>query len=135
MPSVVDNHSQRFIRFCITGGVATFVHVCVYVLMVEVFAMDEVRACVPAFCVATIVGYSINRTWTFRSEGSHTEMLPRYFVVAITGLLLNVVITYVVVDRLLYWYGIALIIAIVTVPLFTFSLNHLWTFRAARQTR
>ena len=55
-------------------------------------------------------------------------LLPRFAVVAVAGLLLNVSITYAVVDVGGYWYGYALLAVVTVVPLLTFLLSRFWVF-------
>jgi putative flippase GtrA len=55
-------------------------------------------------------------------------MLPRYATVALVGLALNIVITFVVVNIGGYWYGYALLAVISTVPAVSFLLSKYWAF-------
>jgi putative flippase GtrA len=48
--------------------------------------------------------------------------------VAVSGLLMNVAITYVVVDILAAWYAIALVLVVTLVPTVTFWLSRKWVF-------
>lgn len=120
-----------FVRFGIVGVAATFIHVAVFSLLVELFGVAPVAASVPAFATAMLASYGVNRRWTFRAQGSHRAHLPRYALVASTGLGLNVLITYVVVNLLGYWYGLALAFVVTMVPAATFLLNRNWAFKTA----
>ena len=86
-----------------------------------------------SFCVALIVSYGLNYHWTFKSSGAHRVMLPRYATVALVGLALNVVITFVMVNMGGYWYGYALLAVISTVPVVSFLLSKYWAFGTGRQ--
>ncbi len=121
---------QALIRFAISGGLATLTHVTVFVLLVEWLQLRPLYASVPAFLAAVGVSYGLNFRWTFDADGPHRIMLPRYLLVAVTGLLLNLLITYMVVDVGHHWYGYALAAIVVLVPLVTFSLSKLWVFKA-----
>lgn len=120
-----------FVRFGIVGVASTFIHVAVFSLLVELFGVAPVAASVPAFFTAMLASYGVNRRWTFEAQGSHRAHLPRYAVVALTGLGLNVLITYVVVNLLGYWYGLALAFVVTVVPVATFLLNRNWAFKIA----
>ena len=120
-------------RFAITGGLATAVHATVFVICVEWLGVDPVAAVVPAFLIALTVSYGLNYRWTFGASGPHRVMLPRFFAVALNGFLLNLLITWLVVDVLAYWYGYALIVAVFVVPLITFALSKFWVFREAAE--
>ena len=119
---------KSVLRFAVSGGLATLTHVSVFVMLVEWFAVRPLLAATPAFVVALIVSYGMNYHWTFAVTGPHRIMLPRYVAVALLGLALNLGITYVVVDKLGGWYGYALILIVLCVPLVTFLLSKFWVF-------
>ncbi len=116
-------------RFAITGGLATATHATVFVACIEWLGMDPVPAVVPAFVVALAVSYGLNYRWTFAANGPHRVMLPRFIAVAMNGFLLNLFITWLVVDVWGGWYGYALLVAVAVVPLITFALSRYWVFR------
>lgn len=120
-----------FVRFGIVGIASTFIHVAVFSLLVELFGVAPVAASAPAFFIAMIASYVVNHRWTFGAQGSHRIHLPRYVVVALISLGLNVLITYVVVNLLGYWYGLALAFVVSVVPAATFLLNRNWAFKIA----
>jgi putative flippase GtrA len=116
------------LRYAVSGGLATFTHVGVFVLLVEWAAMRPVLAATPAFVLALFVSYGMNYHWTFSASGPHRIMLPRFVAVALLGLALNLSITYAVVDVAHYWYGYALLLVVIFVPLVTFLLSKFWVF-------
>jgi putative flippase GtrA len=117
------------LRFAVSGGLATATHVLVFVLLVEWLAVRPVLAAAPAFMVALFVSYGMNYHWTFSASGLHRVLLPRFVVVALLGLALNLGITYAVVDVAHYWYGYALLMVVLLVPLVTFLLSKFWVFK------
>jgi len=122
---------NSLLRFAVSGVLATATHVLVFVAGIELLDASPVIAAVPAFCTALLVSYGLNYRWTFDASGAHRVMLPRFTVVATTGLGLNVLITYMVVDVGGYWYGYALTAVITIIPLLTFLLSKFWVFKAA----
>ena len=80
------------------------------------------------FVVALLVSYGMNYHWTFSASGPHRVMLPRFAMVAVLGLLMNLGITYAVVDMAGYWYGYALMLVVLLVPLMTFIFSQRWVF-------
>ena len=84
---------NSWVRFCISGLVATATHLLVFVGLVEAMDLPAVLASIFAFSAAVLVSYSLNYHWTFKSPGTHQVMLPRFAVVAILGLSLNALIT------------------------------------------
>jgi putative flippase GtrA len=118
----------RLFKFAVAGGAATLTHVVVFVILVEAFDVAAVFAAIPAFLIALFVSYYGNRTWTFQSKGSHSVELPKYTVAALNGLLLNIAITYVVVNLIGAPYVIALLLVVSVVPLVTFFISRKWVF-------
>lgn len=116
------------LRFGVSGGLATATHVSVFVLLVEWLGLRPLLAAGPAFVLAMLVSYGMNYHWTFSVSGPHRIMLPRYVVVALLGLGLNLGITYAVVDVADDWYGYALLLVVMIVPLVTFLLSKFWVF-------
>jgi putative flippase GtrA len=123
---------KTLLRFGVSGALATATHVLVFVTLVEWLRVAPVLASVPAFCTALLVSYGLNYHWTFDARGPHGIMLPRFAVVSGSGLGLNVLITYAVVDVAGYWYGYALLLVVTVVPLLTFLLSKHWVFSHAR---
>jgi len=119
---------RSLIRFGITGVLATLTHVLLFVALVEMAQLRPVWAAGPAFLAAVGVSYGLNYGWTFEASGPHHVMAPRFFVVALTGLGLNLLITWLVVDVGGYAYGLALAAVVVVVPLVTYLLSRFWVF-------
>lgn len=69
-----------------------------------------------------------NNQGTVRSSDRHSALVPKHITVAIIGMILNVLITYAIVDIAGWWYGLSLALAILTVPALTYQLNQCWVF-------
>jgi len=122
---------KSVLRFGVSGVLATATHVAVFTALVELGGARPVFASVPAFCAALGVSYALNYHWTFEALGEHRVMLPRFALVALLGLGLNVLITYVVVDVAGSWYGYALLAVVTIVPVVTYLLSRHWVFKHA----
>jgi len=118
------------LRFALVGCVATATHVLVFISLVELLSVGPVVSAGAAFIFALFVSYGMIYHWTFSVSGPHRVMLPRFVLVAVLGLLLNLGITYAVVDMAGYWYGYALLLVVLLVPLVTFVISKLWVFNA-----
>jgi HAD superfamily phosphatase (TIGR01668 family) len=90
---------------------------------------------IPVVILAILNSYYWNRRWTFRvdKEHGHGEMIVKFFVVALIGMVLNVVVG-TTINRLLHlgaearWAGASLI-ATAVVVFWNFTGQKLWTFR------
>lgn len=124
----------KLLRFAIVGGVATVVYTLSMATLVELISVLPVTAAVISYCLSITTSYLANHRWTFRASGNHVTYLPRYLLVSGLALCINVAITYTIVNVLEIWYGFSVALVVVVVPLFTFSLNHGWTFNFSERT-
>lgn len=125
MPTVL----HRFARFAVVGVIATVTHMAVFTVAIEAVGIEPVTATALAFCVAVLVGYALNRQWTFAAHGARHARLWRYVVGALAGLAVNSAIMFAVVHGAHASPYLGLAIGIVVVPPLTFALNQFWVFR------
>ena len=119
----------KVMRFAAVGVIATLTHVAVFTLAVEVGRIEAVAANALAFSVAVLVGYALNRRWTFAASGGVATQLSRYVAASLFGLAVNSAIMFVVVHGLQWSPYVGLVIGLLLMPPLTFALNHLWVFR------
>ena len=131
MTNALKSLSSQLVRFGIVGVAATLTHAAIFVGAIEYLGILAVPAVMLAFSVALIVSHLGHHQWTFRSTTSHRESFPRFALVAIFGLGMNTLITWIVVDVLGMWYGIALILGILSVPPLTFLLSRKLVYNSA----
>jgi putative flippase GtrA len=120
---------RRFGRFAVVGVIATATHTLVFSLAIELAGIEAVTANAAAFIVAMLVGYALNRHWTFAAHGAENARLWRYFLAALVGLGLNSAIMYVAVHAMHWSPYVGLALALVLVPPLSFALNQFWVFR------
>jgi putative flippase GtrA len=125
MPTLVG----RFARFAVVGVVATVTHMAVFTAGIELARIEPVLANAIAFCVALVVGYALNRRWTFALHAEHGR-LWRYGVAALIGLGASSAVMYVAVHVARWSPYVGVAISIVLVPPLSFALNQFWVFRA-----
>ncbi len=115
-------------RYGIVGIIGTLLHLGILALLVECVQADPVWSSVIGFFAALITSYILNFFWVFNSRRSHHVAVMRYLIVSFTGLALNTLIMYMVVDVLHWWYGWGALGVVMVVPASNFLLNYLWTF-------
>lgn len=123
---------SSFVCFVVVGGVATALHYAVMVGFVEWVGALPVVASALGFVVGAVVGYLLNRRFTFASARDHREALPRYVVVAAVGLIINVVALTVLLEVFDWFYLWAQVVATVVALFWNFGANRLWTFDPVR---
>ena len=126
---------HRFGRFAVVGAIATATHALIFSASIEIAHAEPVLATMFAFVIAMLVGYLLNRHWTFAVRDAPGRRLTRYALAALAGLALNAAIMYCVVHLLHASPYLGLAAAIVIVPPVTFSLNQLWVFREPQVAR
>jgi putative flippase GtrA len=125
--------ARTFGRFALVGLVATAVHAAVFALVIETTPVDPVAATVPAFVIALLTGFSLNRRWTFARSNAPVHRVVRYLIAALAGLALSAALMHFAV-HLQGWSPYAgLALGILAVPPVTFALNRWWVFAPQRQ--
>ncbi|WP_025367304.1 GtrA family protein [Thioalkalivibrio paradoxus] len=119
-----------FACFVIVGGIATTAHYATLMALVEGLGIGPVPASGFGFLIGAIVGYVLNRRFTFASDRRHREALPRYLVVALGGLIINVGVLASVLALVHWHYLVAQVIATLAALFWNFGANRLWTFRS-----
>lgn len=121
-------------RFGIVGLGATFIHIGVFTLLVEMGAATPMAANVLAFIPAFFASFYCHMVWTFRSHpgGLHWDLIwpmGKFLLVALFGLGLNSFGVHLVTDiiRIEYYYS-ALFFLFVT-PGVLFLLNKFLVFK------
>jgi putative flippase GtrA len=131
--AIIQASSERarlaFIRYTLTGGVATAVHYAVLLALVEWLGVPAPWAAgVGALCGAAL-GYLGNRHFTFQASGaSHCQAVPRFLAVALAGAALNGLIVWLGTQLLGWHYLAAQVLATLVVLGLGYRLNRSWTF-------
>lgn len=121
------------LKFGAVGGIATAVHLLLFVLCIELVGMPPFWANFPAFAVALVVGFVGHLGWTFRHrDGSGTSSRAHSFLkfaaTAAFGLLLNSLIVFGIVDTFDFAYGYAMALMATVTPVAVFTLSKFWAF-------
>jgi putative flippase GtrA len=124
---------RQAIRFGWVGGISTFVHVLLFDLFVRYGGLPALLANFVAFLGAFLVSFTGHQFWTFREQrGSDptwlARSLSRYLAVGLTGLALNSLCVFLVVNALGYPHTVAIVFMVLVVPGLLFLLNKLWAF-------
>jgi putative flippase GtrA len=124
-----ENSTVAFIRYALTGGVATAVQYAVLLTLVEWLGVPAPWAAgLGALCGAAL-GYLGNRHFTFQgSAASHGQAVPRFLLVALAGAALNGLIVWLGTQALGWHYLAAQVLATLVVLGLGYRLNRSWTF-------
>jgi putative flippase GtrA len=116
--------------FIIVGSAASFTHLAIVGLCVELLGLQPLAANAIGFCVAFLVSFAGHARWTFpiaREQLSVTR--NRFFVVALSGFLLNQAAYAEALHIFGSRYYLPVLAAVlIGVACATFLLSKLWAF-------
>src|SRR5262245_433235 len=120
---------RTFIKYCLVGCVVTGVDFAIFTFCYYELHFGSIGSKLPAFGVAVIVSYVLNRTWTFRSSKNVRQQLVKFLSVSVTGAWLSSLSIYFLIDALSCNPLLANGITSGTVLTWNFLANKYWTFR------
>lgn len=118
----------QFGRFGIVGALATAVHFCTVVALVEWFATAPLPANGLGYGLAFAVSWFGSSRWTFRGAAAVRFAVPRFLCVSLLGLALNQAVNALAIYGLGAHYLTGLAAALLLVPVVTFTLNRIFVF-------
>ena len=119
---------MQILRFAIVGAAGTALHYVVLVLLVTGLDRDPaVGAVLGATCGAAF-NYWLNHRFTFRSDRSHAQAVPRFISMAAAGIVLNGMIVKALTLAGVH-YLLSQAIATPIILVLNFFLSKLWIFR------
>jgi len=120
--------SMAFVRYALTGGLATALHYGLLLLLVERLHWAPGPAAALGAGAGALLAYAGNRRYTFAaSRAGHGRALPRFALVALGGALLNGALVGGLSAAGLH-YLLAQLLATLAVLLLGYHLNKRWTF-------
>jgi dolichol-phosphate mannosyltransferase len=119
----------QLVRFSLVGASGYVVNLAVYSTLVVALDVQYVVAAVIAFCIAVTNNFLLNRRWTFRAtDGRVTFQAPRFLIVSLCALGLNLIVLELLVGALGVHKVVAQAAAILTATPVNFVGNKLWSF-------
>ena len=131
-PAIAQLFQQVF-KFGVVGITASMIHVCVFLLSIEIFHLQPLLANFVAFCVALPSAFLGHYYWTF-AKGRNLEFKVlytyffRYFCTALLSFSLNSLVVVIIVDTMHMSHLYAGLLMISVVPAVTFSVSKFWAF-------
>ena len=118
----------KFLRFASVGVAGTIAHYAVLVAIVEALNGRAIVGSSFGFLVGAAVNYVLNYHYTFRSNKEHKETMPKFYLIASIGFVVNGLIVYLFAHIGGANYLFAQVVATAIVLVWGFAANHLWTF-------
>lgn len=118
----------QFFLFAVAGLIATATHMAVVVILVEMQVTNATVASAPAYIIANITGFFLNKYIVYRSkEKAHREYVL-YFIISTGGFFANLGIMYVLTEIFSVWYPLAVIFVSGFLMVWSFVMHRLFTF-------
>lgn len=122
----------QFLLFAGVGVIGTAAHYSVLIALVQLARADAVISSTLGFVVGAFVNYTLNYLFTFNSSKRHHDALPKFFTVALLGMVANAAIMAELVHQAGMHYLPAQIVATVAVLVWNFAGSKIWVFREKR---
>ncbi|MBF0484380.1 MAG: GtrA family protein [Candidatus Omnitrophica bacterium] len=121
------NTKREIIWFLLAGPFVVATDFIVYYFLIHFFSFIVSKGV--SFICASIVGYLINKYWTFKYNHPSVAEVSRYFLVNFLALGVNVLTNHIVLNLRPGAVFIALVIATVITSIFSFVSFKFWVFR------
>lgn len=120
--------STTFIRYGIAGGTAASLLFCILIILVAYFDVDPILSSAIAFITASLVNYSLQYFWAFKSTTSHLTAFIRYTSITLLMLGVNTLIFLILNTGMGIYYLMAQVTSTLVVFILNYSLNRSYTF-------
>jgi putative flippase GtrA len=120
---------KQFFSFAAIGTVGTLAHYSALLALVQVGHFNPVMSSGVGFIIGALVNYFLNYRLTFRSTKLHRDSMPKFFLVALSGLMFNTAIMEFVTEILKQHYIVGQVLATAGVLVWNFTVNRCWTFK------
>ncbi len=118
----------QFFRYAGAGAIGTGFHYAVLIALVQFAHVGAVVASTAGAVAGATLNYALNHRFTFASRRAHGRAMPRYALVAITGIALNAIVVAAVLALAGPHYLVAQVIATFAVLAAGYVANRAWTF-------
>jgi len=115
-------------RFFNAGLIATTGHYLVLIILVQLLLFSAPIASSIGALIGAIINYLLNYHYTFQSNKTHRQTLPRFFSIVFIGMALNYGLLLLTIELWQWHYLLAQIIATGLVFINNYWLNRIWTF-------
>lgn len=119
---------SQFIKFALTGGLATALQYAVFAIGLYVFGFSAGVSSGIGYAAGSVVSYIVNYTFTFASTARHGKALLMFYAMVAAGWVLNTSIVYFAADVSGINPWISQIVATAIVFIFNFWVSRTWVF-------
>lgn len=118
----------QFLKFAFVGGAATALHYAIFLALVMFADVAPGVAAAIGACFGACVVYTLNRRYTFTTQRSHGQMIPRFVALSVLGALLNGAIVGWLTNAGLHFL-LSQVVATILVLFINFVVSKKWIYR------
>jgi len=122
-------------RFAVVGAIATLVHTAVSLGLLQLGVLSAFPANIAGFLVAFCFSFAGHHFWSFadsRQDAKTTHRMRRFFVIALTGFLINSSVLTAWLALTPWPDSLGLLISIAIVPGLSFIGARFWAFSSSQ---
>ncbi|WP_162314773.1 GtrA family protein [Pseudoxanthomonas yeongjuensis] len=123
----------KLVRFGIAGLISSLSYALFTWTLVYAFRMSPVVSSAIGYALAIPLSFLLQRSFSFRSEGSKRRQAPRFMLVHGFNILVSIAVMDLLVSALGMDYRIGIAITMLLIPLLSFLAMNLWVFRSSRK--
>ena len=126
----IKENASLLIGYIIFAGIATIVDFSLLYSLTEFFYVHYFTSAAFAYMGGMITNYTLNKIFNFKNKSKKIfKQFALFMTVALTGLILNQLIIYVLVEYFQFWYMIAKLVSVGIVMIWSFIGHKLLTFK------
>ena len=122
---------SQTIKYFLVGGIGIGVNLGLLYVLTDFLGIWYILSQGIAIAISITNNFFLHRYWTFKNEIVEPKTLERYtkfFIVSVTGMGIQLGLTFMLVENYALYYLYAAILSIVAVGAFNYLLNRKWTF-------
>lgn len=120
----------QIIRYSSVGGVCALIEFISFSILVLKFNIYYLLANVLAFCIASFIGFWLQKYWTFKNfKKEYLAQSTKFYIIVFIGFLLNTFLVYLFIGVLGLHIFIGKPIQLFIVFFWNYSGQRFWTFR------
>ena len=131
----LKNNMKDLILYVIVGGLATVAEWVVFYLLNGVLSMGYMIATVLAYILSTFANWAFGRLIMFRGDGNLLAELCKIYLASLVGLGLNLLIMWILVDKLCVAEMVSKMAATALVFLWNYLIRRLVIYKSENNGR
>lgn len=130
MALITKNTSLLAMKYILVGATSTIIDIGLLAVFVEYAHLPLLLSATLSFLVSVVNGFVLNKHWSFRNTSKRlARQYTKFFLTALVGLGLTLVLLSLFVYAFHLWYLAAKILTTIAVFFWNFTINRFWTFR------